>query len=326
MLAALVRAFDPSDPVSALRVEEVPDDRPADPDDTWTTVDVKAASLNRHDLWSLAGVGLGPEKLPMILGCDAAGTDENGHDVVVHAVINQPDWSGPELEDPGITIFSEHHQGTFAERVRVPRANLVAKPVELSFVEAACLPTAWVTAYRMLFGRSGLNPGDTVLVQGSGGGLATALIMLAKAGGFRTWTTGTSKETRSLAEELGADATFASGARLPTRVDAVMDSVGAATWDHSLKSLRRHGTMVVSGGTSGYRAQTEVARVFAHQLNIHGSSMGTRADLEALLKLMVRTRIRPPIGGTYRLADAREAFTKLATSSPAGKLVLTTDH
>ena len=138
--------------------------------DGWTTVEVRAASLNHHDLWSLRGVGLREDALPMILGCDAAGFDEDGNEVVVHSVISDPAWRGDETLDPRRSILSERHAGTFAERVAVPRRNLVPKPPELSFAEAACLPTAWLTAYRMLFTRAGVAPGATVLVQGAGGG------------------------------------------------------------------------------------------------------------------------------------------------------------
>src|SRR5262245_25222406 len=122
-----------------------------EPPDGWTTVTVKATSLNHHDLWSLRGVGLGEEQLPRILGRDAAGLDEDGNEVIVHAVIASPGWRGDETLDPKRSLLSERHPGTFAERVAVPRHNLVPKPPELSFEQAACLPTAWLTAYRMLF-------------------------------------------------------------------------------------------------------------------------------------------------------------------------------
>jgi NADPH:quinone reductase-like Zn-dependent oxidoreductase len=174
------------EPVSGLGGGE-----PAPPavPDGWVTVDVRAASLNHHDLWSLRGVGLAADRLPMILGCDAAGVDADGNEVVVHSVVSDDAWRGDETLDPKRSILSERHPGTFAERVAVPRRNLVRKPPELSFAEAACLPTAWLTAYRMLFTRAGVVPGMTLLVQGAGGGVATALIVLARAAGLRVWTT-----------------------------------------------------------------------------------------------------------------------------------------
>src|SRR5437868_4398489 len=249
MFAVTATHIDEDDPLNGLTLGECPD--PEVPDG-WTTVTVKATALNHHDLWSLKGIGLPAEKLPMILGCDAAGMDEDGNEVIVHAVLGDPDrGGGDETLDPKRTLLSEHHPGTFAEKVAVPRRNLVRKPAELSFEQAACLPTAWLTAYRMLFGKAGLEPGSSVLVQGAGGGVATAAIALASAAGFRVYATSRSEAKRKRAEELGADVALASGARLPERVDAVIETVGEATWSHSLKSLRPGGRIVVSGATSG---------------------------------------------------------------------------
>src|SRR5215218_6436085 len=167
MFAVYADSFSSDDPLAGLVVGERPE--PEVPEG-WTTVTVRAASLNHHDLWSLRGVGLREEALPMILGCDAAGIDEDGNEVVVHAVVSDPGWTGDETMDPRRSLLSERHPGTFAEKVALPRTNVVAKPPSLSFEEAACLPTAWLTAYRMLFTRGDLKAGDTVLVQGAGGG------------------------------------------------------------------------------------------------------------------------------------------------------------
>ena len=137
-------------------------------------------------------------------------------------------------------VFSERGvEGTLAQRLAVPSRNLVPKPPSLSFAEAACLPTAYLTAYRMLFTRAGLRPGQSVLVQGAGGGVATALVLLGRAAGLTVYVTSRSEEKRARALELGATLAFEPGSRLPMRVDAVMETVGRATWDHSLKSLRR---------------------------------------------------------------------------------------
>ena len=179
MLALTVSRADADDPLAALEVGERPDPEPRE---GWVPVRLRAASLNHHDVWSLRGVGLPADRLPMILGCDAAGIDEDGREVVVHAVISDPAWKGDETMDPRRSLLSERHQGALAERVVVPARNVVPKPAELSFEEAACLPTAWLTAYRMLFTRAGLAPGATVLVQGAGGGVATAAIVLGAAG------------------------------------------------------------------------------------------------------------------------------------------------
>ena len=161
---------------------------------------------------------------------------------------------------------------------------MVPKPASLSFEEAACLPTAWLTAYRMLFNRGGLTPGDTVLVQGAGGGVATALIVLARAGGLTVLATTRDEAKRAQALELGAHEVFESGARLPVKVDAVMETVGRATWSHSIRSLRPGGTIVISGATSGPKLDdAELTRIFFLQLSVVGSTMGTRADLASLV-------------------------------------------
>jgi NADPH:quinone reductase-like Zn-dependent oxidoreductase len=192
----------------------------------------------------------------------------------------------------------------------------------LSWAEAACLPTAWLTAYRMLFTKAGLSAGDTVLVQGAGGGVATAAIALAKAGGFRVWVTARDESKRDRATQLGADAAFESGGRLPDRVDAVIETVGAATWSHSLKSLRPGGRIVVCGATSGPNPPADLGRVFFRQLEIIGSTMGTLAELEALAEMCVTTGVRPLVDSTCDLRDARQAFERLASGDAFGKVVL----
>src|SRR5947207_2199340 len=295
MRAIFASELDPDDPLRGLGIGEQPE--PSVPDG-WATVTVKAASLNHHDLWSLRGVGLSSDRLPMILGCDAAGHDEEGNEVVVHSVISDPDWRGDETFDPQRSLLSERYQGSLAERVAVPRRNLVPKPPELSFEEAACLPTAWLSAYRMLFTRTHVVPGMTVLVQGATGGVATALTVLASSAGARVWVMSRSEEKRRGALELGAEQAFEAGARLPERVDVVMETVGEATWAHSIRALKPGGTLVVSGATSGAAPSAELRRVFFLQLSVIGSTMGTRDELERLTRLCVAKGVRPPIDKT----------------------------
>ncbi len=163
----------------------------------------------------------------MILGCDAAGVDEDGNEVLVHAVVSDPELAGDETHDPRRSLLSERYQGTLADRVAVPRANVVPKPASLSFEEAACLPTAWLTAYRMLFMQGGLRPGQTVLVQGAGGGVATALDHAGA--GRRSPGAGRPAATRPSAPGLWRSAPTRSSSRVPgcpQRVDAVMETVG----------------------------------------------------------------------------------------------------
>lgn len=321
MFAVTATSFDAADPLSGLTLGEVPDTVVPE---GWVRVRVRAASLNHHDLWSLRGVGLKAEQLPMILGGDAAGVLDDGTPVLVHEVIGDPAaGGGDETLDPKRTLLSELHPGTLAEYVAVPGRNVVAKPDELSFEEAACLPTAWLTAYRMLVTKSGLRLGDTVLVQGAGGGVSTAAIQLADALGFRVWVTSRDEAKRARALELGATEAFEPGARLPERVDAVIETVGEATWSHSLRSLRPGGTIVVSGATSGPNPPADLARVFFLQLNVVGSTMGTRDELENLVQLLVDTGVRPTIDHVYDLRDARSAFERLASGDVVGKIVLT---
>ncbi|MET8162117.1 zinc-binding dehydrogenase [Sphaerisporangium sp. NPDC005289] len=319
MFAVTCTSTDPDNPLAGLTLGERPE--PQVPGG-WAVVTVKATALNHHDLWTLRGVGIRQDRLPIVLGCDAAGVDEDGNEVIVHSVIGTP-VQGDETLDPKRSLLSESHDGTFAERVVVPRANLVPKPAGLSFEEAACLPTAWLTAYRMLFEKSGLEPGSTVLVQGAGGGVATALIALGRAGGYRVWATSRSEDKRARALELGADQVFAPGARLPERVGAVMETVGQATWDHSLKSLRPGGRIVVSGATSGAVPPADLNRVFFLQLSVVGSTMGTRDQLGRLATFLVQTGVRPIVDRVLPLDHAQEGFAALEHGEVFGKVVFT---
>lgn len=319
MYAVTAARLDKDNPLSGLEAGEHPD---PDPPDGWTTVEVKATSLNHHDLWALRGVGLSQDRLPIVLGCDAAGVDPNGNEVVVHSVIGDPS-AGDETRDPKRSLLSEVHDGTFAERVAVPRRNLVAKPAELSFDEAACLPTAWLTAYRMLFTQSGAQPGSTVLVQGAGGGVSTALIVLGSAAGYRMWVTSRDEGKRERALGLGADQVFPSGARLPERVETVMETVGQATWSHSLKCLKPGGRVVVAGATSGPAPSAELNRVFFLQLSVVGSTMGTYDELARLVRFLQVTGARPVVHETMPLRQARDGFAAMAGGELFGKIVFT---
>jgi NADPH:quinone reductase-like Zn-dependent oxidoreductase len=321
VLAAFVEAFSPQAPLSALQVGDRPE--PVDPPG-WTIIDVKAASINFHDVLSLRGIGPQQERLPMTLGCDVAGVDVDGREVVVHSVVASPGWEQDELSDPRLSILSERHPGTFAQRVAVPVRNVLDKPTGMSFEEAACLPTSWLTAYRMLFTLGELSPGDVVLVQGASGGLATALIQLGRAAGLTVWATGRGETSRRQAQLNGAERTFEVGDRLPRKVDAVMDSVGAATWSHSMRSLRAQGTMVVPGGTSGFRIETDIARLIVKQLKIVGAYMGTLAEFRSLLALCDSAGLAPPVHTALPLERAHEGFELMMSGGLRGKVVLVT--
>src|SRR5439155_7218831 len=258
MRAAYATRISPDDPLAGLEFGEV--DEPVPPADDWVVVDVRASALNHHDLWSLRGVGLTADQLPMILACDAAGVDPDGNEVVVHAVVGEP-AGGDETFDPKRSMLSEKWPGTLADRVAVPRANLIPKPPKLSWAEAASLPCAWLTAYRMLTTRGRLPENGSVLVQGAGGGVATAAVVLGLALGARVYATSRDEAKRERVAALGATA-LEPRSRLPEQVDVVIETVGAATFDHSLKCARPGGRVVVSGATSGHLPQVDLRRVY----------------------------------------------------------------
>ena len=319
MLAAFASTADFNDPLAALQVGERPEPEARE---GWVTVTVKAAALNHHDVWSLRGVGLPADRLPMILGCDAAGVDPDGNEVIVHSVISDPNWHGSEIYDPKRSLLSERFQGTLAEQVSVPARNLIPKPASLSFEEAACLPTAWLTAYRMLFTRADIQPGQTVLIQGAGGGVSSAATALARAAGARVWVTGRDERKRQFALEQGAHEVFEPGTRLPERVQAVLETVGEATWEHSIKSLDQGGKLIVAGATSGPNPGAMLSFVFFRQLEILGSTMGTLDDFKQLVRFLELSGVRPAIANTLPLADARDAFQAMVDGDVLGKLVL----
>ncbi len=317
MFAITATAARPDDPLAALSLGEHPD---PDPPGGWEIVEVRAASLNHHDLWTLRGVGIGEEALPIVLGCDAAGVTTDGREVIVHAVIS--DLEGDETLSSGFSILSEVYDGTFAERVAVPARNLVPKPDGLSFEEAGCLSTAWLTAYRMLFTRGDLRPGQRVLIQGAGGGVSTAALLLGRAAGLHVTVTSRDAGKLERALELGANVVVPAGERLPSRVDAVIETVGEATWSHSLKALQPGGVVVVAGATSGPNPSADLNRVFFRQLQVVGSTMGTRDELARLVRFLDVTGTRPVIDDTYAFDEAPQAFQRMLDGDLFGKLVL----
>jgi NADPH:quinone reductase-like Zn-dependent oxidoreductase len=319
MLAASAVSQDPGDPLSGLRVHATD---PPEPRTGWSIVRVVASTLNMHDLWTLRGVGHPADRLPRILGCDAAGYDEDGNAVVVYPVIADPDaGGGDETLDPGRALLSEQHDGAFAEYLRVPSRNLVPKPDWLSFDEAACLPVAWGTAYRMLFTQARLRPGDRVLVQGVGGGVSSAAIALALAAGARVYATSRSEAKRRQAALWGA-APLSPGDRVPERVDVVIETVGEATWSHSLKALRPGGCLIVAGATSGANPPADLNRVFYLQQRVLGSTGCTRTELVDLLRMLEVTGVRPVIDRILPLLDIHTGFKVMMSGAALGKIVI----
>lgn len=314
MRAAYIATPRADDPVGAVRVGDVA--APATPDG-WVEVEVRAAALNQHDLWLARGAGVRRELLPLVLGSDAAGVVD-GREVVVHAVL--PD--APGTLAPGSTLLCDGGFGTLAPLTAVPADHLVDKPGWLSWEEAACLPTAWLTAWRMLVTQAWVEPGQVLLVQGAGGGVAGAAAALAGAMGCEVHVTSRSPERREHALARGAHGAYEPGARLPVLADVVVESVGPATWAHSLKALRPGGTLVVCGSTSGFAAETDLARVFARQLRIVGSSMGSLAELRDLVDFVDSHRVAPEVGATVGLDDVPDALGRLVRGDVVGKVAV----
>jgi NADPH:quinone reductase-like Zn-dependent oxidoreductase len=312
----------PDDPLSALKIGERPE--PNVPEG-WVRVKVSHASLNRHDLFTLRGISGHPEgiRYPIILGNDAAGSLDDGTPVVLYPLMGSDDWRGDETLDPRWHIPSEFVHGTFADYAVVPRRNAIPLPESLSPQHASVLGTAWLTAYRALFTKSGLRAGETVLVQGATGGMATALIQLGRAAGFEVWVTSRSEQGRARARALGAQQTYPPNEPLPRKVRAVIDNVGSDTWAHSLSSLARGGTLVTVGGTTGLEVPLYLLAVIADQLTITGSIMGTLQDMEDMVRLMAQANIEPEIGVVLPMERAAEGFRAMWEGRTHGKTVFT---
>ncbi len=327
MKAVYAAGVNNADPLSVLEVGELPEPQ-AKP--FWSTIRVTSASVNHHDVWSLQGVGLSAESTPMILGTDAAGVLQDdipvrnglkaGSEVVLYTFVGT-DGSGV-MPGERRTILSEKYPGTMAEYVQVPSANVFAKPKNLSLDEASALGTSWLTAYSLLFTSANVKPGDTVLIQGAGGGVSTAAIQLAHAAGLEVFVTSRDERKREKALQLGADAVFESGARLPRKVDAVIESVGAATWSHSVKSVRPGGTIAICGATTGDQPGAELTRIFFQDIRVRGNTMGSRDDFARLLRFVEHADLHPAIDSVYAVDDAPAAFKKVVDGDVFGKVIL----
>jgi len=322
MFAVYATHADPDNPLAALEIGERPE--PNAPEG-WTRVRISHASLNRHDLFTLRGISGHPEGItyPMILGNDAVGTVDDGTPVVIYPMMGSTDWRGDETLDPAWHIPSEFIPGTFADYAVVPKRNAIPLPNSLSPLHASVLGTAWLTAYRALFTKSELRAGQTVLVQGSTGGMATALIQLGRAGGFEVWATSRTEIGRAKAKALGATECFPSNEPLPRKVPAVIDSIGSDSWTHSISSLARGGTLVVTGGTTGFDVTLNLLPVIADQLTITGSIMGTLEDMKNMMNLIAQTGIKPEIGSILPMEHAEEALRAMWEGKTRGKTVFT---
>jgi NADPH:quinone reductase-like Zn-dependent oxidoreductase len=300
-----------------LRYEDAPDPEPG-PDDV--LIKLRAASLNRLDLWVRQGLPSVPK--PRILGADGAGIDAQGRRVVINPGVEHGDR---------ITVIGEHTDGTHAEQIAVPASNVYEIPAGVSFEEAAAFPLVFETVYRMLVTRAGLQEGEWVLVWGAGSGIGSAALVLSKALGARVVATSSSDEKLAQASELGADAVVnhRTGDVVKTvkeatgpGVDVVVEHVGEATWQSTLQSVRPHGRITVCGATSGPNPPAALHRVWWKQLTILGSTMGTKEDFEGAYELVRSGKAKPIVDSVFPLADARAAHERMESGEQFGKIVL----
>ncbi|KAF9889742.1 hypothetical protein FE257_007048 [Aspergillus nanangensis] len=320
MLAASVTAPSVENPLSGLKVGQVP--LPTVPEG-WVRVKMSTAGINYHDIFTLQGFATHPLNFPRILGCEGCGSLEDGTPLILYPVMNDPNYLGDETLDPARHVFHEITEGTLAEYIVAPARNVLPRPAELDATDGAVLGISWLTAYRMLFTKSGLRPGQTMLVQGSSGGVSTALIQLGAAAGMRVWCTGRSAEKRALGAKLGAERTFAPGESLPSQVEAVFDTSGAATWDHSLASVKPGGSIVTCGAHGGFKISMDLLRVFNDQISIHGVYAGTLREFKDLIQFVVEKKISPMIGAVVPLSEAHRAMKGMLEGCTSGKTVIT---
>jgi NADPH:quinone reductase-like Zn-dependent oxidoreductase len=318
--AAVAVGIDEQNPLAALVLKDWPVPEPGPGEER---IKIAATTVNMHDLWTLRGVGVARDAFPKILGCDIVGWDARGREVMVTGAFGDPDMGdGDETFDPKRSLISEKLPGSFGEYTVVPSRNVIAKPSWLSFQQAACLNVAWSTTYRLLFTRARAQPGERVLVQGAGGGVSSAAISMARAAGLYVIATSRSEEKRKRALELGAHRAIATGERLEQPVDLVVETVGAATFTHSLRSLRPGGRVVVAGATTGSDLGLDLPRVFYRQLSIIGSTSATRAETLRMLRFMEAANLRPVIDSVYPLEQIHEAFKRTEAPDLFGNVVV----
>jgi len=307
-----------------LRYEDAPDPVPGAGQ---VLIDLRAASLNHLDVWIRKGLPSVPK--PRILGADGAGVvvSGDGFDPGDRVVINP----GIDHGDGKITVIGEHTDGTHAERIAVPASQVYRLPDGLDFETAAAFPLVFETAYRMLATKAGLSEGEWLLVWGIGSGVSTACLAIAKALGARVIVTSGGPAKLERARELGADAALDHDADdVPAAVKeltaggahVVVDHVGEATWQRSLASARADGRICVCGATSGPNPPAQLHRIWWKQLTVYGSTMGTRADFEAVYELVTSGRAVPVVDHVFPLAEAAAAHERLEAGEQLGKVVL----
>jgi NADPH:quinone reductase-like Zn-dependent oxidoreductase len=327
-----------------LQVQDVPTPAVTAGDDV--LVRLHAAALNRLDLWVVGGLPGLKHTFPHVMGADGAGIVAEigsavtrfrpGDRVLVNPGVScgHCDWclAGEQSLCPEFQVLGEHRNGTISEYLVVPERNLAVVPPMMTWAEAAAFSLATITAWRMLITRAKLRPGETVLIWGIGGGVALAALKIAKESGARVIATSSSDEKLARAQALGADVIF-NHARVDVAkevrdltgrggVEVVVDSIGAKTWEQSLRCLARMGRLVTCGGTSGPIVTTDVRKLFWYQWSILGATMGSDADFRAVTRLAAAGRLRPEIDQTFPLAEAPQAYRRLSEGAQFGKIII----
>lgn len=310
-------------------------------------VRVRASAFNHLDLWTVSGSLPISLTFPFVLGADGAGEIESAGPEVANGlrpgdrVVINPGVScggcekcraGEQSECPRFMMLGEHLNGTSAQRVKVPAANVFPLPDHLSFEQAAALGVTYITAYRMLFTRGRLQPGEWVLVTGIGGGLALSLLQLALPVAGRIFVTSSSQAKIERARDLGAEAgvdyreeDVGKAIRALTGkrgVDLIVDSAAGSTMDASLRALTQGGRLVVAGATAGQQGTFDARRLFWNQLEVIGSTMGSHKDVSDMLRFVAGSKLEPIIDRTVDLADAPEALAYLESGEQFGKIVV----
>ena len=327
-----------------LQYEDAPEPKP-DADEA--LIRVRACALNHLDIWARNGLPNVEIPLPHVSGSDIAGIVEwvppeekgfaAGDEVIVNPGLGcgrcEKCLLGKDNQCRYYSIIGYGTDGGYAERVKVPRRNLVAKPAGMTFVQAASFPLVFLTAYHMLVTKAGVTAGDTVLVIGSNSGVGSAAIQVAKLHGARVIATAGDPDKARKAKELGADATIdhytedvAEGARRLTGkrgVDVVVEHVGKATWGSSVKALAKGGRLVLCGATTGAEVVTDLRYVYNRELTIYGSFMASKGELVRVVGLMESGLLRPVVDSEYPLEGAADAQERMESSKHFGKLVLT---
>lgn len=336
--------------LSQLEIADVPAPEIRRPDDV--RIRIRASALNHLDLWTLHGLPGLKLEFPHILGGDGAGVvDAVGADVTTVAAGDRV------LFDPGIScgrceyclagehslclrygLMGEHLPGTLAEYVVVPAPNVARIPVppaphpEIGWPEAAAFSLVTITAWRMLVTRARLRPGETVVIWGIGGGVSVTALQVAKLVGARVVATSSSDVKLEAARRLGADVVFnhtttdvAKEVRALTGkrgVEVVVDNVGEATWEQSLRMLTRGGRLVTCGGTTGHRVEIDVRRLFWYQWDILGSTMGNHDEYREIVRLLGQGHLRPVVDSVFPFERAVDAFARMERGEQMGKLVV----